>query len=86
MERTSSKTSALFRSEPQLRRLFGWTLGATLLGVAASVFYGPGVGAGLSVAGLLGLVFTVHRLGRLGPDAPLRDVKLRAGHGRRRRG
>ena len=66
-------------SETRLRRLFGWTLGATLLGVAASVYHGPGLGAWVSVAGMVGLVLCVHRLGRLGPDPPLRARKPRTG-------
>jgi hypothetical protein len=72
-------------SEMGLRRLFGWALGATLLGVAASVYYGPGPGAWLTVAGLVGLLVCVHRLGRLGPDPPLRVGKARTGRDNRRR-
>ncbi|MBN1608833.1 MAG: hypothetical protein JW940_19560 [Polyangiaceae bacterium] len=78
--------STLTHSETRLRRLLGWTLGATVLGVAASVYHGPGLGAWLSVAGLVGLVLCVHRLGRLGPDPPLRFGKLRTGHEKRRSG
>jgi hypothetical protein len=70
--------STLMHSETRLRRLFGWALGVTLIGVAASMYYGPGLGAWLSVAGLLGLVLCVHRLGRLGPDPPLRVGKPRS--------
>jgi hypothetical protein len=71
--------STLIHSETRLRRMFGWALGATLLGVAASVYHGPGLGAWLTVAGLASLVLCVHRLGRLGPDPPRRVGKLRTG-------
>jgi hypothetical protein len=72
--------STLIHSETRLRRFFGWALGATLLGVTASVYHGPGLGAWLGVAGLLGLVLCVHRIGRLGPDPPFRVGKLRTRH------
>ncbi|MCA9631174.1 MAG: hypothetical protein KC766_26105 [Myxococcales bacterium] len=62
---------------PQRRVLaVGATL--TLLGIALSVTASQALGAWLTVGALLVMLYGLHRLGRLGPDEPLRRRDLRA--------
>ncbi len=54
------------------RRVLAGGLTGTLVGIGASAMGAAGVGAWLTVASLLTALFALHRLGRQGPDAPLK--------------
>ena len=44
---------------------------ATLVGIALSIGDNQELGVWITLAGLLGLIYGVHRFGRLGPEPPL---------------
>ncbi len=64
-------------SAPQ-RRILAIGASLSLLGIALSVTASQTLGAWLTVGSLLVMLYGLHRLGRLGPDEPLRKRDLRA--------
>jgi hypothetical protein len=59
------------RSESQGRSLLVACTTATLVGIALCTGDTQELGGWITLAGLLGLIFSVHRFGRLGPEPPL---------------
>lgn len=49
-----------------------------LVGIGLSVTASQAIGAWLTVGSLLVMLYGLHRLGRLGPDEPLKKRDLRA--------
>lgn len=58
-------------SEPGNRSLLAVAATSVAVGIALSVSGSHGLGAWVTVGGLVLLVYALHRLGRSGPDAPL---------------
>jgi O-antigen ligase len=58
-------------SDSSNRSLLAFAATCVAAGVAFSVTGSHGLGAWVTVAALALLVFSLHRLGRSGPDAPL---------------
>ena len=59
------------RQESKSRSLLATCTTAALVGIALSTGANQEVGAWVTLAGLLGLIFSVHRFGRLGPEPPI---------------
>jgi hypothetical protein len=59
------------RAEIRLRRHIKLAATLALVGIALAVADAPVLGGGLTVLSVLGLAFTLHRFGRLGPDSRL---------------
>jgi len=59
------------RQESRGRSLLVASTIATLVGIALCTGETQELGAWVTLAGLLGLIFSVHRFGRLGPEPPL---------------
>jgi hypothetical protein len=59
------------RDHAKNRSLLSIAAAATLIGIALSAGDNQDLGSWLTLAGLLGLIFGVHRFGRSGPDAPI---------------
>ena len=60
------------QKESQSRSLLVGCTIATLVGIALCTGETQELGAWITLAGLLGLIFSVHRFGRLGPEPPVR--------------
>ena len=58
-------------TSPGNRSLLALAATGVALGIGLSVSGSHGLGAWLTVAALVLLVFALHRLGRSGPDAPI---------------
>lgn len=71
------------RQEAQSRSLLVACSLATLVGIALCTGDTQELGAWITLAGLLGLIFSVHRFGRLGPEPPLELGQDRAPSSRR---
>lgn len=63
---------------PQERRVLAIGASLALVGIGLSVTASQAVGAWLTVGSLLVMLYGLHRLGRLGPDEPLKKRDLRA--------
>lgn len=63
-------------SGPQ-RRVLAIGASLTLAGIALSVTTSQALGSWLTVGALLVMLYGLHRLGRLGPDEPLKRRDLR---------
>jgi hypothetical protein len=59
------------RAESHGRSLLVASTTATLVGIALCTGETQELGGWITLAGLLGLIFSVHRFGRLGPEPPL---------------
>ena len=59
------------RRESKSRSLLAACTTAALVGIALCTGANQELGAWITLAGLLGLIFSVHRFGRLGPEPPL---------------
>jgi len=59
------------RRESQSRSLLVGATIATLVGIALCAGDNQEFGSWVTLAGLFGLIFSVHRFGRLGPEPPL---------------
>ena len=57
--------------ELRLRAMLAVAASLTLIGVALSATGNPELGAWLTLAGLIGLIYGLHRFGRTGADEPL---------------
>lgn len=57
--------------EPFLRSLLAAGLSVALLGIALSAAEHADLGSWLTLAGLVTLIYGLHRFGRTGPDEPL---------------
>ena len=68
------------RSESKSRSVLAAAAAATLVGIALCIGENQALGAWVTLAGLLGLIYGVHRFGRLGPEPPL---ELSAERGRK---
>ncbi|MGE0327814.1 MAG: hypothetical protein AB7S68_36215 [Polyangiaceae bacterium] len=60
------------------RRVLAIGASLTLVGIGLSVTASQALGAWITVGALLVLLYGLHRLGRLGPDEPLKKRDLRA--------
>ena len=65
------------RQESKNRSLLAACTTAALVGIALCTGANQELGAWITLAGLLGLIYSVHRFGRLGPEPPL---ELSGGH------
>jgi hypothetical protein len=63
--------SPLPASERTTRSLLAFSATAALLGIAFSASGGQDLGSVISVAGVLLMVYALHRFGRSGPDEPI---------------
>jgi hypothetical protein len=59
------------RRESQSRSLLVACTITTLVGIALCTGDNQELGSWVTLAGLLGLIFSVHRFGRLGPEPPI---------------
>jgi hypothetical protein len=57
--------------ESRLRSLIAAAASATLIGIAFAASDNQELGGWVTLAGLIGLVYGLHRFGRSGPDRPL---------------
>ncbi len=57
--------------EPFLRSLIAGAGTVTLIGIALAASEQQEIGGWLTLLGLVGLIYSLHRYGRSGPDAPL---------------
>ena len=57
--------------EPFLRSLLAAGASVAFIGIALAATDNQGLGSWLTLAGLLVLIYGLHRFGRTGPDAPL---------------
>ncbi len=57
--------------EPFLRSLIATSGTVTLIGIALAASEQQEIGGWLTLLGLVGLIYSLHRYGRSGPDAPL---------------
>ena len=59
------------RPEARSRSVLAAATATTLVGIALCTGDNQELGAWITLAGLLGLIYAVHRFGRLGPEPPL---------------
>mgnify|MGYP003577800709 CR=1 FL=1 len=57
--------------ESRLRTILAAASTLTLIGIALAATGNPDLGAWLTLAGLIGLIYGLHRFGRTGPDHPI---------------
>ncbi len=58
-------------TESSNRSLLAFSATGTAVGIGLGVSGSPGLGAWLTIGALVLLVFSLHRLGRSGPDSPI---------------
>ena len=58
------------RQPARVSRLLVASASATLVGIALAAAGEPGIGGFMTLGALVALIFSVHKLGRLGPDPP----------------